>query len=212
MIPLDPPLRELDYVVVDVETTGGSWSRGHRITEVAAVRLDGRGRFLAEYCTLVNPARPIPHYVSALTRITDEMVRDAPRFHEVAVELRRVLCGAVFVAHNAGFDWRFLGAELDRALSWQPAEPVLCTVRLARRVVPEVRSRALGALTDYFGIVNEARHRAYGDARATGALFRRLLERVEEREIRCWSGLEDLLRRRPPRRKRTALPTWMEAV
>lgn len=206
------PLRELEYVVVDVETTGGSARRGHRITEIAAVRLTGDGLVLEEFGTLVNPERPIPPYITALTNITNEMVKDAPRFAEIAERVRELLAGRVFVAHNAAFDWGFLQAEFERALGFALEARILCTLRLARRVVPEVASRSLDALADYFGVENEARHRAYGDARVTAVIFQRLLERLEEREIGSWEGMQALLRQRAPRRKRTATPTWMESA
>lgn len=204
-------LRGLEYAVVDVETTGGSMVQGHRITEICAVRLAGDGRRLGEFATLINPLRPIPPAIMALTRITHEMVQDAPRFEEVALSLAAFLEGAVFVAHNAPFDWRFVSAELERAAVRVPHARVLCTVRLARHVVPEIPRRSLDALSYFFGIENEARHRAFGDARATARIFRRLLDRVDEREVVEWGQLETLLRRRAPRRrKRSAMPMPME--
>lgn len=205
------PLGELEYVVVDVETTGSSARRGHRITEIAAVRLTADGVVREEFGTLVNPERPIPPYITALTNITDEMVKDAPRFAEIAERVRELLAGRVLVAHNAAFDWGFLRAEFERALGVTLEARILCTLRLARRVVPEVASRSLDALADYFGVENEARHRAYGDARVTAAIFQRLLERLEAREIASWEGMQALLGQRAPRRKRTATPTWMES-
>jgi DNA polymerase III subunit epsilon len=207
----DECLRSLEYAVVDVETTGGSWGHGHRVTEIAAVRLDGAGRTLAEYRTLVNPERAIPPYITALTSISWEMVSGAPRFAAVAAEVAQVLRGAVFVAHNAPFDWRFVGGELGRAgvpLSGR----TLCTVRLARKVVPEVRSRSLDSLTWFFDIPVAARHRAYGDAVATAELFRRLLNRLDSLEVTSWDQLDQLLSRRAPRRKRVASPHGIAEV
>lgn len=209
----DVPLRSLEYVVVDVETTGGSVHRGHRITEIAAWCIDGTGRVLESYETLVNPERPIPPFITALTRITQDMVANAPRFHEIAEDVHRLLAGRVFVAHNAAFDWRFLCRELEWATGRAPEGRVLCTVRLSRQVVPEVRRRSLDALSEYFGVENEARHRAYGDARATVELLRRLLERLEEQEIEGWAALEALLKRRAPRRRRrSSLPRSMDSA
>lgn len=203
-------LRALEYVVVDVETTGGSPLRGHRITEFAAVRMRGDGEVVEEFSTLVNPQRHIPSYITALTRITPAMVADAPVFAQIAARVRTILHGAVFVAHNAPFDYRFVQTELERtghALTGR----TLCTVRFARRTVPEVTSRSLDALAYFFGLENEARHRAFGDARVTATLLRRLLERAEEQEITRWVELEKLLRRRPRRkRKRRASPHSME--
>src|SRR5512134_775499 len=110
LLPESPedPLRSLEYAVVDVETTGGSPLRGHRITEFAAVRVRGTGEVVEEFSTLVNPLRPVPRFITALTGIDRGMLADAPRFEEVADRVRRVLAGAVFVAHNAGFDHRFV--------------------------------------------------------------------------------------------------------
>lgn len=206
-------LRSLQYVVVDVETTGGSADRGDRITEIAALCVDGNGTIVEEFQTLVNPERPIPPFITRLTNITDEMVRDAPRFAEIAGEVVRILDGRIFVAHNAAFDWGFVSRELEWATGLVLEGRRLCTVRLARRLVPEVASRSLGSLSDYFGIENEARHRAMGDARATVEVLRRLIERAEEREIFDWDDLQDFLSsRRRGRRRRSALPTSIDNI
>lgn len=205
-------LRSLEYVVVDVETTGGGAGRGDRVTEVAAIRVHGSGEVLEEFTTLVNPERPIPPFITRLTNITDEMVRDAPRFDEIAGEVRRLLTGGVFVAHNVAFDWGFLHHELERATGEGLAGRRLCTVKLARRVVPEVASRSLGSLSEYFGIDNDARHRAFGDARATVEVLMRLLERAEGYEVTNWAELETLLASRRRRRKRSALPRSIESI
>jgi DNA polymerase III epsilon subunit family exonuclease len=199
-------LHALEWVVVDVETTGCSAYRGDRVTEVAAVRLCGDGSVVDEFSTLVNPGRPIPSFITRLTRITQSMVERAPRFGEVAAEVQRMLDRAVFVAHNASFDWRFLSAELEWATGRPLCGRVLCTVRLARKVLPELSRRSLDSLAWYFGVENEARHRAFGDARATADVFRRLLDRLADREVTRWSELEQLLARRPPRRKPVASP------
>lgn len=200
-------LRDLEYAVVDVETTGTSATRGHRVTEIAAVRVRGDGTVLDAFTSLVNPERPIPPFITRLTSITSDMVAAAPRFSAVAEEVCRMVDGAVFVAHNAGFDWRFVNAELTRAGGASLRCRQLCTVRLARQVVPEIPRRSLDALATYFGVENAARHRAYGDARATAVVLARLLERCADREVETWAGLEALLARRAPRRKRRASPT-----
>ncbi len=202
----DAEVRALEYVVVDVETTGGFVAGGHRVTEVAAVRLRGDGSFVDEYTTLVNPQRPIPPFITRLTRITHSMAERAPLFRDIAGNVQRILDGAVFVAHNASFDWRFLSTELEWATGTPLRGRVLCTVRLARKTVPEVSRRSLDALSWYFGVDNVARHRAFGDARATAEIFRALLDRLDEMEIVRWTELERLLARRAPRRKRRASP------
>lgn len=206
----DPLLDELEYVVVDTETTGGSPGRGHRVTEIAAIRVDRRGRLLDEFRTLVNPMRRIPGTVSRLTNITHQMVEGAPLFVEVAPRVQQILAGAVFVAHNAPFDLRFIQWELRRGDFGAPKGRVLCTARLARKMVPEMRSRSLDALIHRYGIPCEQRHRAYPDARATVDVLTRLLDLAEEQGIGTWSALDTLLKRRKAKKKRTALPTSME--
>jgi DNA polymerase III subunit epsilon len=201
----DAPLRSMEYAIVDVETTGGSWGYGHRVTEIAAQRLRGDGSVVDEFRTLVNPERPIPSFITALTNITWEMVAGAPRFREIAGDVARVLRGAVFVAHNASFDWRFVGAELEHAGAPLTGR-TLCTVRLARKVVPEIRSRSLDSLTCFFDIPVAQRHRAYGDVVATAEVFRRLLGRLETMEVTRWHELDALLAQRAPRRKKQASP------
>lgn len=186
------PLDALPCVVVDLETTGLSPERGHRVTEVAAVEVR-RGEIAAEFATLVNPGRPIPSRVARTTGITDEMVADAPPFGEVAGIVRRKLEGRVFVAHNAPFDWRFLSQELRRTGGALPRGPRLCTLGLARRLLPELGSKALDTVAAHYGVEIENRHRAAGDARATASLLPRLLAEVRERGIERWSGLRSWL-------------------
>jgi len=205
-------LREEEWVVVDVETTGGSPRRGHRITEVAAVCVSG-GRIRRTYSTLVNPERRIPSMITALTGISDEMVRDAPRFRDVVDELEGVLRGRIFVAHNAAFDWAFLCSEMERAVGGRLEGRQLCTVRLARKLLPQLPSRSLDSLAYYFGLRIESRHRALDDAVATAQVFIHLLDRLQEMEIEEWEQVQRLLRRPVRRRKRRrAMPRSMDSA
>jgi DNA polymerase III subunit epsilon len=203
-------LDALDYVVVDCETTGGSPARGHRITEVAAVRVDRRGRLRDEFRSLVNPARPIPRAITRLTNITDAMVADAPPFAQVAPRLQSILAGGVFVAHNAPFDLRFIEWEMRRGDFGPPKGRVLCTARLARKTHPELRSRSLDSLIHFYGVACDARHRAHDDALATASILVRLLDRAEEAGIGTWQALQEMLSRRKPRQKRSVLPRSMD--
>jgi DNA polymerase III epsilon subunit family exonuclease len=211
-VPAGPPvpLNDLEYAVVDTETTGGALMRGHRITEIAIVRVNARGQVLHEYATLVNPGRSIPRLITELTHIDNRMVRLAPRFDDIADDVRRLLAGRVFVAHNATFDWSFINGELIRTTGKPLNARRLCTVRMARKLVPEVRSRSLDSLSYFFNVYNEARHRAFGDARATAIIFRRLMDRASEREVTTWQQLEHLTLRRSQKRKRTAMPVGMD--
>jgi len=194
-------LEALSYVVVDVETTGMNAFFGDRVTEIAAVVVRG-GRIAEQFQTLVNPERPIPAMITALTHITPQMVRDAPRFREIAPELLQFLQGHVFVAHNAEFDWRFVSAELARATNRQLTGRRLCTVRLARRVLPQLRSRRLDSLAHFYDVTITDRHRAAGDALATAHILLRLLDAARERDCRGWTDLEGLLAARSSGRRR----------
>lgn len=185
-------LDDIGYAVVDVETTGGSPRRGHRVTELAVVEVD-RGAIAGEFQTLVNPGRRIPSRISALTGITDAMVADAPFFEDVADELLQRLEGRVFVAHNVSFDWRFVSNQLGDAIGQVPRGPRLCTVQMARRLEPSLKKRNLDAVATHFGISIEARHRALGDALATARVFLRLLDRAMGRGAHDLASLESLL-------------------
>lgn len=207
------PLREEEFVVVDVETTGGAPSRGHRVTEVAAVRVSG-GQVRDTFCTLVNPERPIPNIITGLTGITNAMVADQPRFAQVARQVSAAIEGCVFVAHNAAFDWRFICHEMGMATGMTLAGRQLCTVRLSRRLLPQLPSRSLDGLALFFGVEIESRHRALDDAVATARVLLRLIDLAEEQGVTDWEGLQKLLRRRRPRksRRRRAMPVSMEAA
>lgn len=216
--PLPPPqpiaygpcLASLSYVVVDVETTGGRSGAGDRVTEVAAVVV--RDGAIAEvFETLVNPQRPIPPWISRLTNITWEMVRDKPSFREICPDLLRIMRGHVFVAHNAGFDWRFLTNEVERATGERLTGPTLCTVRLARKLLPQLPRRSLDWVARHYNVDIGNRHRAGGDALATAHVLLGLLRDAEYRGCTTWPALQEILgaraqsgRRR--KRRRSALP------
>jgi DNA polymerase-3 subunit epsilon len=203
-------LHSLPYVVVDVETTGGSPGTSDRVTEVAAVHVDGPSVTLA-FSSLVNPERPIPWHITRLTGISDDMVRGAPTFRDVAGELAAQLVGRVFVAHNARFDFGFLDAEFGRVAPTPLAALVtaqLCTVRLARRILAHLPRRNLDAVSFHYGVSIEGRHRAAGDALATAKVLHGLLRDASHRGVHTWDDLDVLLGARTARsrRRRSALP------
>ena len=203
------PLSSLSYVVVDTETTGGSHWSTDRITEIAAVVVRN-GEIVEVFETLVNPRRSIPYFVSKLTNITWDMVKDAPTFDRIAPDIMRVLEGNVFVGHNAVFDWRFVSAEISRSTGRQLRGRRLCTVKIARTVLPQLSRRSLDYVSRYYGVENHARHRAGGDAVATAKCLIRMLRDLEERGCATWSDLETLLRAPAARRKKrrpSGLPT-----
>ncbi len=175
-----PTLAGASFVVVDVETTGTSAMRGDRIIEIAAVQVRG-DTVTTLFDTLINPERAITPFVTRLTSITWDMVKRAPRFRDVCDQLLGVLEGQVFVAHNAAFDWRFVSMEVERATGRTLQGKRLCTVRLARKLLPTVRRRSLDHLTRYYGIEILARHRAGGDAVGTAKVLVRLLREARSR-------------------------------
>ena len=170
------------YAIVDIETTGGS-ALHEKITEIAIYIYDGK-EIVDEFCTLVNPERSIPYFITALTGITNEMVADAPCFYQVAKKIIEITEGTTFVAHNARFDYSFIREEF-RMLGYNFHRPLLDTVSLSRKLFPGYRSYSLGNICNDLNIIVTDRHRASGDALATVKLFEMLLEkdRDEERSL-----------------------------
>ncbi|MEZ4828047.1 MAG: exonuclease domain-containing protein [Bacteroidia bacterium] len=160
-----------DFVIVDIETTGGN-PKTDRITEIAIFRYDGNG-VVQVFESLINPEMPIPDFITRITGIDNDMVREAPRFFEVAREIVEITRDAVFVAHNVRFDYSFVQKEF-RQLGYTYSRKQLCTVKLSRKVFPGMPSYSLGKLCDALHIPNLRRHRAGGDAQATLALFQML--------------------------------------
>jgi DNA polymerase-3 subunit epsilon len=201
-------LAGLTYAVVDVEATGGRVTGGDRITEVAVVEVRN-GVATTVFDTLINPQRAIPPWVSRLTNISWEMVKDAPVFTEVCDQLLGVLDGRVFVAHNANFDWRFLSMEIERATGRTLAGRRLCTVRMARKVLPALRRRSLDYVSLHYGVENRRRHRAGGDAFATAQVFLRMLSDARRQGCESWHDLQRLLIAPAPPRRRPRRPPAM---
>ena len=168
------PLDEARYVVVDLETTGGRAAAG-AIIEIGAYRMEGR-RIADSFQSLVRPRMPIPRFVTGLTSITNEMVREAPPIEEVLPAFRNFLSDAVMVAHNARFDHSFLDFEFRRLFGIGLTNPVLCTIRIARRLLPSVKRRRLDFLAEHFGLSTEGRHRGLGDARMAAELLAIFIE------------------------------------
>ncbi|GHG61328.1 hypothetical protein GCM10010919_05640 [Alishewanella longhuensis] len=157
------------YVVLDVETTGGK-AGTDRITEIGAVKVQG-GEVLDTFNTLINPERLIPSFISRLTGISNAMVAGAPKFADIAAQLSEFLQGAVFVAHNAKFDYGFIRSEFARCeLPFDM--PQLCTVVNMRRYYPGLASYSLGKLCADFEITLTNHHRALADATATVELLK----------------------------------------
>ena len=160
------------FAIIDVETTGGQAGRD-KITEIAIVLHDGE-KILDTFETLINPECSIPPFISHLTGITDDMVAGAPRFYEVARRVVELTEDAIFVAHNARFDYNFIREEFRR-LGYVYTRKTLCTVQLSRKSFPGLPSYSLGNLIRHFGIQVDQRHRALADTLATTDIFSRIL-------------------------------------
>jgi DNA polymerase-3 subunit epsilon len=186
---LEQSLAAARFVVVDLETTGGA-PAASGITEIGAVRMCG-GRLEDTFVTLVNPGRPIPPFVRNLTGITDAMVATAPPIAEALPRFFAFAGRAVLVAHNAAFDMGHLTAARRHLDGGGLGLPSLCTLRLARRLLPELRRRGLDSVAAELGIACEDRHRALGDARIAAEVLRVFLARAAERGFRT---VADLLR------------------
>ncbi len=166
---LKVPLNEARFTVVDLETTGGRAGPG-TIIEIGAYRMVGQ-RILDSFQTLVRPHRSIPPFISRLTSISDDMVRDAPPIEQVLPGFRDFLGDSVLVAHNAAFDFSFLDFEFRRLFGIGMGNPVVCTLRMARRFLPSDRRKRLDALAEHFGLSTAGRHRGLGDARMAAELL-----------------------------------------
>lgn len=167
------------FVIIDIETTGNSCKYGF-ITEIAVYQHNGQ-KVTNIYSTLINPGIDIPYYITRLTGIDNEMVKNAPKFYEVAKTIVELTAGRIFVAHNVKFDYNFLKEEFER-LGYVFNRKTLCTVQMARKFLPGHKSYSLGKLCSDLGIEINGRHRASGDALATVKLFEILLKKNEMTE------------------------------
>lgn len=199
-------LRSLTYAVVDVETTGTRVNGGDRIMEVAVVHLrDGVATTAAEF--LVNPQAPVHPWVARLTGLRWDMLHEAPTFGDVAERVWEALDVDVFVAHNVRFDWRFLGMELKRATGRTLRGRRLCTVKVARKVLPHLPRRNLDALAFHYEVPFVGRrHRAGTDARATASILDHLFRDARRQDVDTWDQLQEMLRRARPAAPRSYLP------
>ncbi len=167
------------YAIIDIETTGQSSANG-KITEIAIFVHDG---FCVtdSFTTLINPECYIPGFITELTGIDNEMVRNAPKFYEVARRIVEITRDCIFVAHNVMFDYKFIQEEFKR-LGYDYQRKTMCTVRLGRKFLPGHRSYSLGKICGDLDIRIEGRHRAAGDAFATVKLFELILARKALKE------------------------------
>ncbi len=160
------------FAIIDIETTGGN-PRMDKITEICIHLFDGE-QVIDSFTTLINPQTPIPYFITKMTGITNEMVKKAPLFEEVAKRIVEITEGAVFVAHNVRFDYGFVQRAF-RNLGYTYTRSQLCTVRLTQKLIPDLPSYSLGNICKSINIPHKKAHRAYGDAEATLILFQKLM-------------------------------------
>jgi len=173
------------YAIIDIETTGQSAAKG-KITEIAIFIHNGF-EITDSFSSLINPECNIPGFITSLTGIDNEMVRNAPKFYEVARQIVEITQDKIFVAHNVSFDYKFIQEEFKR-LGYDYQRMTMCTVRMGRKFIPGHKSYSLGKICDELGISIHGRHRAAGDALATVKLLEIILERKAQKENKQPTG------------------------
>jgi len=171
------------YIIVDIETTGLNRTQD-RIIEIAAVRFDGN-TILDTYQTLINPQLPISGFIRNFTWISDAMVANAPSIQEALPWFLSFLQDDIFVAHNAWFDHGFISGNTRIHLWYNPQNEVLCTRKLANRLVSHLPSKSLHTVCDHFNIINTQAHRALSDVLATTELLKKFLFMMHTHTENC---------------------------
>jgi DNA polymerase III subunit epsilon len=188
---LSKNLSEITFAFLDVETTGLDPYLGHRICEIAILKVRDQ-KVLDKFETLVNPGRTIPPQAVSVNRITDNMVRKAPFFRDIAWDILNLLRDDVIVAHNAPFDLGFLFMEFTNIRLLLPENEVIDTLSIARRYY-NFPSNSLGKIARHLGISTVGEHRAFGDVRITNDIFEYFLMDLERRGVRI-ERLKDVLK------------------
>ncbi len=176
---LNIPFDEAEYSVLDVETTGLT-PRYNGVIEIGIVKVRGL-KIVDKYSSIINPGRPIPYYISEFTGITDDDTYNAPLFEDIADDILRFISGSVFVAHNLSFDRSFINKEFLMIEREKPANPQLCTLKLAKRIYPELKSKSLGSLSQHLNVKLLNAHRALPDAEATAHVLIKMLREIKKK-------------------------------
>ena len=187
---LSTPIDNLDFAVVDTETTG-MYCEHNRIMDIGIVKIS-HGEIVLEWETLIDPQQEVPYWITKFTNITTKHVKGKPTFDKVSENIKRHLDNTVFVAHNVGFDYWFLYNEMRR-LKIDFDYPKLCTVLLGRKLLPTLGLANLDILSDYYNIQIENRHRALPDAKATALIFIEFLKLAKSNfDVKTFFDLEKL--------------------
>ncbi|MFC1513923.1 PolC-type DNA polymerase III [candidate division KSB1 bacterium] len=169
------------FVAVDVETTGTN-SISDNITEIGALKIES-GVIVDKFETLVNPGRYIPFDIMNLTGISNEMVNEAPGMKDVMPDFLDFLGDAVFIAHNASFDLRFINSELEKLGIERLLNDVVCTYKLSKKIYPDLKKLSLKRISTNLGIINQNPHRAGSDAAVCAQIFIKMLKRMPKMGI-----------------------------
>jgi len=183
MLVEDRPISEIEFVITDLETTGSIKGKD-RIIEIAALKVKN-GQVIDKFESLVNPQKKISWQIVKLTKINNETVANAPMIEEVLPQFTQFAENGIFVAHNSLFDYAFIMSELERLnLNMLNPQIEICTFRLARKLLPNVRALGISGLCIYFDYEMENRHRAMSDVLATKFFLDRFLQQLEKMDIK----------------------------
>ncbi|MBI1931412.1 MAG: GIY-YIG nuclease family protein [Ignavibacteriales bacterium] len=169
---------EAVYSVIDFETTGTSPPRSRAI-EIGIVRIEN-GKITDSYHSLINPGQYLPPFITSLTGITNEDLIEAPAFENICQNVKDFIDGSILVGHNLPFDFAFLKSEFEMADIQLPKLDQICTLKISRKIFPELKSKSLGSMISHFNIIHKNAHRALGDATATAKLFLKLIEKLKD--------------------------------
>ena len=192
-------LNEKNFTIVDVETTGGS-PFFSRVIEVGLLRVEN-GEVVEEFQTLLNPGTPIPEFITGITGITDRDVANSPTFADIAEDLLRKFQDAVFVAHNASFDYGFINEEFRR-IGYTFNVDRMCTVKLSRAVYKEHKRHNLTTIIERHGFVCENRHRAFDDAKVLWDFMQLVQREVPNND------LKKVLQQATTKARGGSMPAW----
>jgi DNA polymerase III subunit epsilon len=176
-------LKEAEFSVLDVETTGLS-ARTNRVIEIGIVRVKNL-KITDKYTTLINPGCEIPYFITQFTGISNRDVAYSPSFYDTAEEIEEFIGNSIICGHNLSFDAGFLGCEFARN-GFEPLSNLsVCTLKLSRKIFSSLKSKSLGSVSEYLGIINGDSHRALADAEATAQILIKLIKKLsKERGIK----------------------------
>lgn len=182
------PIEEAEYSVFDFETTGTS-AKFDKVIEIGIVKIKN-GKIVDTYSSFINPGREIPYFITTMTGIKNEHVYNAPYFEDIADEIKDFFGDSVLVAHNLQFDKSFLKSELLQIGKDYFENQEICTLKIARKLLPELKSKSLGSLVSHFRILHKGVHRALGDAKATAEILLKMFKPLkDEHDIESVSDL-----------------------